>query len=118
MIMAYEIIFGFAVLIFVLLIWYIKKLRKELTDTKFQKQSLSVKYGKMAEQFIPFIRNYPYDKQNFRFIGTPIDGIQFENDKVIFLEFKIGDSKLSKKQQEIKKIVENQKVEFEELRIK
>lgn len=71
----------------------------------------------MTEQFLPFLEEYPYDEQNFRFLGTPIDGIQFEDDKIVFVEFKAGDSKLTEKQKKIKEQVEKKKVEFEEFRI-
>ena len=71
----------------------------------------------MTEQFMPFLENYPYDPQNFRFIGSPIDGIQFEDDKVVLIEFKVADSKLTEKQERIKDLVERGKVRFEEYRI-
>ena len=94
------------------------EIESRLKDVSFQKQSLSVKYGKMTEQFIPFLETYPYEKQNFRFIGTPIDGIQFETDRIIFIEFKAGSATLSERQKEIKNIVDRGKVEFRELNIK
>jgi len=90
---------------------------QELRALKFSKQSLSTKYGKMTEQFMPFMKDYPYDSQKFRFIGTPIDGIQFEPDKVVFVEFKTGSSNLSAKQKAIKDLVLDKKVEFREVRI-
>ena len=89
----------------------------ELKDVKFRKQSLSTKYGKMTEQFMPFLESYPYNEQNFRFIGTPIDGVQFENDKIVFIEFKTGDSRLSLRQREIRDLVNKGKIEFREFRI-
>ena len=86
-------------------------------DVKFQKSSLSSKYGKMSEQFMPFLKDYPYDPQNFRFLGTPIDGIQFEDGKIIFIEFKTASSQLSPRQRQIAELVWNKQVEFEEHRI-
>lgn len=81
------------------------------------KQSLSVKYGKMSEQFFPFMKDYPYDPRNFRFLGTPVDGIQFEEDGIIFVEFKSGSSQLSEKQKKIKELAEKKRIRFEEMRI-
>lgn len=89
----------------------------ELKGLRFSKQSLSSKYGRMTEQFMPFIKDYPYDPQNFRFIGSPIDGVQFEPDRVVFVEFKSADGRLSPKQSGIKDLVLNKKVEFREFRI-
>ncbi len=94
-----------------------KDLEFQLKDVISRKQSLSTKYGKMTEQFLPFLESYPYDKQNFRFIGTPIDGIQFENDKIIFIEFKTANSQLTIKQKEIRNIVNKGRIEFKEFRI-
>jgi predicted Holliday junction resolvase-like endonuclease len=71
----------------------------------------------MTEQFLPFLNNYPYSPSNFRFIGNPIDGLQFEDDKIVFVEFKTNKSNLSKKQEKIKELVDKKKVEFLEVRI-
>jgi len=90
---------------------------KLLKQTKFSKISLSTKYGKMTEQFMPFLKNYPHDPNNFRFIGTPIDGIQFSENEIIFIEFKTASSTLSAKQRAIKNIVKSGKIEFEEIKI-
>lgn len=89
----------------------------DLAEVNFRKKSLSSKYGKMTEQFLPFLDSYPYDEQSFRFLGSPIDGIQFEPDKVVLVEFKTAGSKLTKRQKEIKHLVETGKVEFQEFRI-
>lgn len=49
-------------------------------------------------------------------MGMPIDGICFDEDSIKFIEIKTGNSKLSQKQEKIKKMVENKKVEFKEVR--
>jgi len=116
----FEFLVAVAVLLFlivVLLVWKIKKLKSALEGLSFGKKSLSVKYGKMSEQFFPFMKDYPYNAQEFRFIGSPIDGVQFDDDKIIFVEFKTGSSGLSAKQKKIKGIVESKKVEWKEFRI-
>lgn len=105
-------------LIIYFLIKWIARIRRNYGDLNNRKISQSVKYGKIAEQFIPFIDYYPYDSSGFRFIGTPIDGVQFEEDRVVFVEFKTANSKLSQKQKRIRELVENKKVEFKEFNIK
>jgi predicted Holliday junction resolvase-like endonuclease len=104
-------------LIIIVLFILLKKTAEKLSETKFQKQSLSTKYGKMSEQFMPFLDNYPYDPQNFRFLGTPIDGIQFEEDKIILMEFKTANSRLSQKQRDIQELVKGKRIYFEEYRL-
>jgi len=91
---------------------------RRLAQVSFQKVSLSTKYGKMSEQFMPFLKDYPYDPQSFRFIGTPVDGIQFSDDKVVFVEFKAAAGKLNATQQRVREQVENKRVEWLEFRIK
>ena len=93
------------------------KLREELEDVHFKKKSQSSRYGKMTEQFLPFLHEYPYDPQNFRFLGTPIDGVQFNEDGIVLVEFKTADSRLTQKQREIRDLVEDGRVEFKEFRI-
>ena len=105
----------------VLLLWVVFSMwRKALSDLKasrFSSQSLSSKYGKMTEQFMPFVPDYPWDPQRFRFIGSPIDGVQFEEDKVILVEFKTATSRLTAGQRAIRDLVRNGQVEFEEFRL-
>ena len=93
----------------------LKKEKKRIED---RKRSLSSLYGKITEQFAPFMERYPHNPKNFRFIGSPIDGIQFEDDKIIFVEFKSSNSKLTEGQKKMKEIVENKKVEWFEFDVK
>ncbi len=105
------------VLILVVLAVVTWRLVKQNRRLRFEKRSLSGKYGKMTEQFLPFLKGYPYDKQNFRFIGSPIDGVQFEDDKIVLVEFKTGVSRLTEKQKRIRELVGKKRVEFEEIRM-
>ena len=112
------VIFLFFMLLLYRRLWMrYESIKVDLTSLKSSKKSLSTKYGRMTEQFIPFLKVYPYDENNFRFLGTPIDGVQFEDDKIILMEFKTGDSQLSAKQNQIKELVKKNRVEFEEIRI-
>jgi len=117
--LTYFLIAGIIILLLVvyILIKWLIRIRRDFSVLKNSKISQSVKYGKIAEQFIPFIDYYPYDSSGFRFIGTPIDGIQFEEDRVVLVEFKTANSKLSQKQKMIKKLVEDKKVEFKEFNL-
>ena len=92
-------------------------LKRRMDALAFSKQSLSTKYGKMSEQFMPFLEAYPYDKNNFRFIGTPIDGVQFEDDRIVFIEFKTSSSTLTTRQRLVRNLIKDGKIEFREFRI-
>jgi len=91
-------------------------LRSRFNDLLFSKQSQSVKYGQLTEQWLPFSSKFPYNSQNFRFIGKPIDGICFENDKIVFVEFKSNKSQLNDSQRRVRDLVEKKRVEWFELR--
>ena len=114
----------FLVLVCVVLFMLLLSSRKKLsiksdviTELDKQKRSQSIRYGKLTEQFMPFIESYPYDPHDFRFLGTPIDGIQFTDDAIVLVEFKAADSQLSQRQRAIKKMVEEGALRFEIHRI-
>ena len=85
---------------------------------KKDKRSGEVKRGFMTEQWLPLVKPYPWDPQNFRFLGSPIDGVQFEEDQVVLVEFKSGNSRLSQRQTQIKNLVDAGKVSFREVRVR
>jgi len=105
----------------VLAVWFYRKasqLQLQLNDLSFSKSSQSVKYGKLTEQWIPFSEKFPLDPNRFRFLGNPIDGVVFADDKIVFCEFKTASSQLNENQQRIKKLVQAQKVEWLEFKIR
>lgn len=93
----------------------IKRLQEELKKTTSALRSSFVKHGQSFEQHIPFAKNF-MDKANFKFLGQPIDGIAFRDDKIILYEFKTGSSQLNANQKKIKKQIAENMVEFVELR--
>ncbi len=108
------------ILICIVLFLLLRNSRKQISlksdfidELDKQKRSQSIRYGKLTEQFMPFLELYPYDPHDFRFVGTPIDGIQFTDDAIVLVEFKAADSQLSQRQRTIKKMVEESAVRFE-----
>lgn len=109
----------FLLLIFLFILYMkLKSTEQQLSDLQFQKSSQSVKYGKLTEQWIPFSEQFPYTAENFRFIGNPIDGIVFDADEVVFVEFKTATSQLNSTQKQIKDLIEKGKVNWFEFKIK
>lgn len=94
-----------------------KNLTQQYTKLLSQKKSSEVRLGQISEQIAPFLHNFPYDPQNTKFLGQPIDLISFEPDKVVFVEVKTGKSKLSQKQKHIKNLIKTGQVYWEEFRI-
>jgi MFS superfamily sulfate permease-like transporter len=58
------------------------------------------------------MKYYPYNPNNFRFVGDPIDGIQFEENAILFVRFKKDNTTDTKEQDHIKALVENGNVEW------
>lgn len=82
-----------------------------------QKKSSEVRLGRIGENMAPFFESWKYDPNNFRFLGSPIDGISFNEDEIVFIEIKTGRSRLSSNQSNVKKLIENCSVRFETFRI-
>lgn len=57
------------------------------------------------EQYQALMNNYPYNRSSFRFIGDPVDGIQFEEDKILFVRFKTGKTPRTPEQNHLKNLV-------------
>ena len=118
----YLIILGLSILA-LLSLWLNVRLwwtsRQELRDAASRLQGARVDRGLIAEQFAPFTRRFDdlgWDPQEFKFLGRPVDGVQFQDDEVIIVEFKTGDSQMTTRQRQIKRMVAEGKVRFEEIR--
>jgi predicted Holliday junction resolvase-like endonuclease len=92
----------------------VRTLSARIDEEVSRQRSLSTTYGRISEQWFPLLKSYPYDPQDFRFLGSPVDGVQFNEDSVVFIEFKANKSRLSTKQKHIKKLVEEGHVYWEE----
>ncbi len=106
-------------LIFIVRTYFINRnLKQKYTKLYSQKKQSEVRLGQIAEQIAPFLDHFPYNPKAAQFLGNPIDYIVFEEDEVIFVEVKSGNSRLTKKQRLIKDNIENGRVKFKEIRIK
>ena len=103
--------------VIVLLVIVLKRALGGLSREGSLRRSESTRYGQITEQFMPFISDYPYDSKQFRFLGSPIDGVQFEEDKIVMIEFKSAGSQLSTRQRRIRNLVREGMVDFQEIRV-
>jgi predicted Holliday junction resolvase-like endonuclease len=113
---ALGILCGFLFLVTLWLSWRVRTLAERLDEEEFSKRSLATTYGRITEQWFPLMPDYPYDPQQFRFLGSPIDGVQFEEDRIVFVEFKTNRSRLSEKQKRIRELIDNGEVYWDEIR--
>ena len=111
-----KIILFFIVLI-IILILLLRYYFFKYMELKHKYKSASVIHGQNIEEVVPFSKYFNYDYRQFKFLGQPVEGIVFGDDKISFIEIKTGQSQLSDKQKNIKELVENKKVYWEEIRI-
>lgn len=76
-------------------------------------RSKQVKLGLVTENIMPFLEAFPYDTDNVRGLFNPIDLIVFNEEEVVFVEIKSGNSRLSTKQRKIKDNIQEGRVRFE-----
>jgi predicted Holliday junction resolvase-like endonuclease len=111
------IVTGCTSIVSLILIYKVLQLQTQYKKLLSQKKSSEVRLGHVAEKVAPFLDNFPYDPEKITFLGMPIDYISFEKDKITFIEVKSGKSRLSKKQRQIRDIVLEGKVAWDEIRI-
>src|SRR5262249_2447027 len=64
-------------------------------------KSQDVTLGKVAEHFVPYLPEFPYDPRDARFLGSPIDFLVFDGlsggavRSIVFVEVKTGRSSLN-----------------------
>ena len=100
---------------------------KAMTDLQFseakhsatlsQQQSKSVRLGQITEQVLPFRKDFAYSYKELVPMFRPIDFLHFGEDKITFIEVKMGTSQLSQKQKNIRRLIQENKVEFVEYRV-
>jgi predicted Holliday junction resolvase-like endonuclease len=88
-----------------------------LTSLQSQQQSKSVRLGQITEQVIPFHKDFAYSYKELVPMFRPVDYLHFGEDRITFIEIKMGTSQLSEKQKRIRRQIQEGKVEFVEYRI-
>ena len=110
-------------LLFLTRVYYAQQatMKNQLEDFKkllSQKKSSEVRLGQIGEHFAPLLKDFPYDSKNVRFLGSPIDFVIFDldNNRIIFMEFKTGNSKETAKQRQVRDIIKAGNVTYEVMR--
>lgn len=91
--------------------------QEELKKLVSHAKNSEVRVGKIGENMAPFFKEWPYDPKRFRFLGDPVDGIQFTDDEVVFVEIKTGKARLTSNQKRTKELVKEGKVKFATFRV-
>lgn len=95
------------------------ELSQKFDKLQSQKKSGEVRLGHVAEQVIPMLPEFPVPINTLKFFGNPIDYISIDMDAEVisFIEVKSGDSTLSDKQKKIRKMINEKKIQFFEVRV-
>ncbi|MBT3314155.1 MAG: Holliday junction resolvase [Anaerolineae bacterium] len=96
---------------------YEKTIRKDAAS-----KSQSTLIGKITEHFIPYLPDFPYNPQDARFLGAPIDFIVFDGlstgeiKEVVLVEVKTNKGSLSKRERQLRDAVNEGKVKWTQIR--
>lgn len=93
-----------------------EKTKSNLTKERGRNKSVEVRTGFIMEKIAPFVEEFGENPKNVKHLGDPIDFVCFEDDYIKLIEVKTGKSRLTPKQNKIKKLVEEGKVYFKTVR--
>lgn len=94
-----------------------KSLQKDHKRLKSLKKSSEVRLGMISERLAPFLDGFDYDPMNVVFLGRPIDYIHFGDDAITFVEVKSGKSQLSKRQRQIRDMINEGNINWDEFTV-
>jgi predicted Holliday junction resolvase-like endonuclease len=94
-----------------------KRARQAAREARSSKRSQATRYGQLTEQFAPLVDEWPFDPERFRFLGSPIDGVQFTDEAVYLVEVKAGGSRRSAVQGTVLEQVREGRVGWLEVRV-
>jgi len=109
-----------AVLVLAFLLWKARYTRAVRQDAI--QRSLAVTAGKVYEQLVPYLPNFPFNPKDARFLGSPVDFVVFDGlsegevQRIVFVEVKTGDAQLSGRERRVRDAIQEARVEWHELR--
>ena len=112
---------GFLVAWVYFLIWRLRYTSIIRADAVLRSQAVTM--GKVHEQLIPYLPDFPYTPKDVRFLGSPIDLVVFEGlaegrvERIVFVEVKTGGAGLTSRERCVRDVVQAREVEWAELRV-
>lgn len=92
---------------------------KSIGTTKSELGAKSTNIGFILERLAPTLKHFRFNHNDCRSLFDPIDYVIFEGlyekgriDKLFFVDIKTGNARLSKKQREIKAVIDNKNIVF------
>lgn len=111
-----------AVIVVLVFLWWKARYTRAVRQDAIQR-SLAVTAGKVYEQLVPYLPNFPFNPKDVRFLGSPVDFVVFEGlsdghvTRVVFLELKTGAAELSTRERRVRDAITELRVEWQELRM-
>jgi len=108
------------IVILAFLLWKARYTRAIRLDAA--QRSLAVTTGKVYEQLVPYLPDFPFNPKDARFLGSPVDFVVFDGlsdghiTRIVFVEVKTGAADLSTRERRIRDAVQDSRVEWYELR--
>jgi predicted Holliday junction resolvase-like endonuclease len=108
------------VLVLAFLLWKARYTRAVRLDAV--QRSLAVTTGKVYEQLVPYLPDFPFNPKDVRFLGSPVDFVVFDGlsdghiARIVFVEVKTGVAGLSTRERRVRDAVNDARVEWYELR--
>ena len=109
-----------AVWVYVLLwkVGYTRRVREDAVQ-----RSLAVTAGKVHEQLVPYLPDFPWNPKDARFLGSPVDLVVFDGlaegrvRRIVFVEVKTGGAGLTGRERMVREAVREGEVEWVEMRV-
>ena len=111
---------GAAIVVLLFFLWKARYTRAVRQDAI--QRSLAVTAGKVYEQLVPYLPDFPFNPKDVRFLGSPVDFVVFDGlsngqvQRIVFVEVKTGDAQLSGRERRVRDAVQEARVEWHELR--
>ncbi|MGH7673173.1 MAG: Holliday junction resolvase-like protein [Gemmatimonadales bacterium] len=108
-------------LVLAFLLWKVRYTRTVRQDAV--QRRLAVTAGKVYEQLLPYLPDFPFNPKDARFIGSPVDFVVFDGlsdglvSRVVFVEVKTGAAELSTRERRVRDAVQERRVEWHELHV-
>ena len=108
------------VVILAFLLWKARYTRAIRIDAV--QRSLAVTTGKVYEQLVPYLPDFPFNPKDARFLGSPVDFVVFDGlsdghiTRIVFVEVKARAADLSTRERRVRDAVQDSRVEWYELR--
>jgi predicted Holliday junction resolvase-like endonuclease len=104
-----------------ILFWKVRYTANVREDAVQRSQAITA--GKVHEQLLPYLPDFPYNPKDVRFLGSPTDLVVFDGlaegqvKRVVFLEVKTGGAGLTARERSVRDAIQAREVEWLEVRV-